>query len=368
MSDNVFSQVQAAMLGDVIRLSKQVSANNLNIRQDEVTLTSTNAGEASLIKHDESKPGLFTIIVTGNNVTISNLKFSGEKSISLRIDGDNCTLRNLEFENVKVAIIASGKNVDLKNIKVKGFHEDGIRLASDGFRGENIRIEDLYAKNKEAHHDGIQLYAGKPGSSFRHEGRYEGRYAIDKGYLKNVKIRSTTNPNRSGIGQLQGIFSADGFIDGIQLEDIHIETHDCVHGVSLRGVRDASDGTRSTFKNVSVSCTPGIKSKVTPGVRLTSTRRITEDGRRAYLPQSSTKGLMDSGVGDPFELRPDESNIKDVLFPSEGLRGTDESARSINKYWEAVPAGELDELQQRITIYQALLDVSRSPVFQDFRG
>jgi len=368
MSDNVVSQVQAAKTGDVVHVPQQFSANNLNIHQDGVTLTSANAGELSIAKHDESKSGLFTIAVSGNNVTISNLKFTGEKSIALRIDGDNCTLRNLEFENVKVAIIATGSNVDFKNITVKGFHEDGIRLASDGFRGENVRIEDLYAKDKEAHHDGIQLYAGKPGSSFRHEGRYEGRYALNKGYLKNVKIRSTTNPSRSGIGQLQGIFSADGFIDGIHLEDIHIETHDCVHGVSLRGVRDSVDGTRSTFKNVSVSCTPGITSKVTPGVRLTSTRRITEEGRRAYLPQSSTKGLMDSGAGDPFELRSDESNIEDVLFPSEGLRGKDESTRSINRYWEAVPAGEMDELQQRITIYQALLDVSRSPVFQDFRG
>ena len=367
MSDNIFHELEAAQSGDIVRFPSKVNANNLSVGQDGITLTSGGANEKSLLCHDTSKPGLFTLVVSGDNVTISNLKFTGEGSIALRIDGNNCTLRNLEFENIKVAFIASGSNVDFKNITVKGFREDGIRLASDGFRGENVRIEDLYAKDKEAHHDGIQLYAGKLGTSFRHEGRYEGLHALNKGYLKNIKIRSTTNPRRSEIGQLQGIFAADGFIDGIQLEDVHIETHDCVHGVSLRGVRDAADGTRSSFNNISVSCTPGIKSNVTPEVRLTSARRITDEGRAAFMPRSSTKSLT-GGTGDSFELQPDESNLEAVLFPSDALRSGDISSRSINKYWEAVPIGEMDTLQQRLTIYQSRLNINGSSVFQDLKG
>lgn len=306
----------------------------------------------------------FTVIVNSDNVTIRNLKFTGKNAISLRINGDNCTLENLVFEDIRTAIVASGNNLRMKNITIRRFSQDGMRIASDGFYGENIRIEDLIqGEGDKAHHDAIQFYAGKPGTALRHKDRYSGQYALNKGTLKNVKIRSTTDPGRDDIGQLQGIFSADGFMDGLHLEDIDVETHDCIHGLSLRGVRTARDGTPSRFKNISVRQTPGIESKTVPQIRLTTARRLTETGRQQF---GISKGNVTTS---PLLLSEDESNMEEILFPPNWLRSGDLAvAKSINPFWETVPAGEFDELQQRIVLYEPCIDTTSAPVFLDIRA
>ena len=85
------------------------------------------------------------------------------------------------------------------------------------------------------------------------------------------------------------------------------------------------------------------------------------------MPQSTSKSLT-GGMGDSFDLQPDERNLEAVLFPSNALRNGDISSRSINKYWEAVPIGEMDTLQKRLTIYQSLLNINGSSIFQDLKG
>ncbi len=293
----------------------------------------------------------FTIVINADNVTLRNLKFTGKHAISLRINGDNCTLENLIFEDVMMAFVASGKNLRFKNITIRRFSEDGLRLAGDGFYGENIRIEDLYAASQEAHHDGIQLYAGKPGSPLRSAERFEGRHALNKGTLKNVSICSTTDIQRDHVGQLQGIFSADGFMDGLHLEDIQIETHNCLHGITLRGLRTAPDGTPSCLKSITVQQTPGGTGQ-SPRINLLPARRL-------------------APIRDPALLPPepgDEAQLYDLLFPPDIFRTeeapADPEQRPGPPLWQDVANGEQDELQQRIVNYEPLLELVDAPLFQ----
>ncbi len=300
----------------------------------------------------------FTLTINANNVTLRNLKFTGKHAISLRINGDNCTLENLVFEDVMMAFVASGKNLRFKNITIRRFHEDGLRLASDGFHGENIRIEDLYAANKEAHHDGIQLYAGDPNTPLRSGDRYEGRYAINKGTLKNVRIRSTTNPKRDHIGQLQGIFSADGFMDGLHLENIYVETHNCIHGVSIRGLRSAKDGTPALLRNIAVRQTPGTTGN-RPCIYLLPARR---------LAASRIPGTRTDNLDFITKLQADESNLQDVLFPPDIFR-TEEplpapGQRPAPSMWQELANNAFDEVQQRPVVYDPQLELTSSPLIQ----
>ncbi|MGB1322867.1 MAG: hypothetical protein ACPG5L_18210 [Vibrio gallaecicus] len=355
--------IDQATAGDTVLLSSDVELSNLVINTNGLTLDSGLSGKKAHITHGNHKHH-FTIVIDGDDVTLRNLSFSGAEAISLRINGKRCSLENLDFEDIKIAFIACGDEVRFKNIRIKRFYEDGIRLASDGFHGENVRIEDLYAKKKQAHHDGIQLYAGKPGTSLRHADRFEGRHAVNKGTLKNIHIKSTTDPKRDSIGQLQGIFASDGFMDGLVFDGVHVETHDCIHAVSLRGVRQAADGTDSSFSNISVSTTPGLKSSCQPQMRFTAARRITDKGRKQFM--RSTKSI--GGDNSPLKLAEDESNLQEVLFPPALLRDSESDiGKSINQYWAAVPAGEMDQQQGRIVLYEPCIETSSVAVYQSLR-
>lgn len=375
--NDVFAQHVPA--DEDIRLKPGDYSCHFTINQANTVLSSAQTGRAMIGDYrdpPDNRGVNFTVVINADNVTLRNLRFTGKNAISLRINGDNCTLENLVFEDVMMGFVAAGKNLTFKNITVRRFSEDGMRLASDGFHGENIRIEDLYAAHKEAHHDGIQLYAGDPDSPLRSGQRYEGRYAVNKGYLKNVQIRSTTDVNRSHIGQLQGIFASDGFMDGLHFEDIYVETHNCLHGVSIRGLRTAQDGVPACFRNINVRQTPGISSNTVPRINMWPARRLSH----AITP-AVPEGVRAKPVAVVPELAEDESNLQDVLFPPAEFRtelvvtepvtmkksvspASPVSAGPGPSMWREIANGEMDELQNRAVIYEPLLELGLSPVYQ----
>lgn len=366
--------LENASNGDTLKLAGNHFIGPFFIDKAALTICSADADNPATIEDKRSKkPKVenFTVMVNAPVVTFRNLNFKTPDCISIRINESYCLLENIQFNQVKIAFICSAPNLVFKDVIIKHFTEDAIRLSSDNFRGENILIEDLYASDTEAHHDGIQLYAGKPNTALRHAGRYEGKYALNKGYLKNVEIHSTTDINRASIGKLQGIFASDGFMDGLQFEDIHVVTHDCIHGVSIRGIRTSLDGTPSVFKNISVKKTPGMSGD-SAQIRLIPARRLTHTGMIRYK-QTYTKSITEKKLNNFIDLEKDESNISDILFPPDTFRTDDSSnqntvEKSIHKpSWECVQEGSYDKVQQRKIDYQITLHSNNdADVFNNF--
>jgi len=188
-TEELNTALENAQNGDTLRLADAHFSGPFFINTAGLTICSADANNPATI--EDSRPDRrpnenFTISINAGCVTLQNLNFRTPNCIAIRINEAFCSLQNLTFDHIKIAFICSAQSLNFKNIKIYHFTEDGIRLSSDGFVGKNILIEDLYASNTEAHHDGIQLYAGKPNTSLRHTGRYEGKYALDKGSLKKA--------------------------------------------------------------------------------------------------------------------------------------------------------------------------------------
>mgnify|MGYP000173903834 CR=1 FL=1 len=99
-------------------------------------------------------------------------------------------------------------------------------------------------------------------------------------------------------------------------------------------------------------------------MRFTAARRITEAGRQQFMRSAKSIG----GDSSPLQLAEDESNLQEILFPPALLRSSDSDiGKSINQYWAAVPAGEMDQLQRRTVLYEPCIETSSVAVYQSLR-
>lgn len=147
----------------------------------------------------------------------------------IRIDGDDCTVRDTTLHNVDFGISVSGTDALITHNTVQGFAGDGMRGLGDRGTFEYNTIVGCYDVN-DNHDDGFQSWSAGPDG-------------IGSGEVTGVTLRGNTFINTADAdqpfqGPLQGIGCFDGaYVDWVIENNVVIVDH--YHGITLMGARNS---------------------------------------------------------------------------------------------------------------------------------